>query len=611
MLFLLLVCPHFEGEKSFLEVIKLKKQIFLAILATLAAAGSAMADQIILPEYPDPKIPLVDETDGCYAISKVEELLGFAELINTASKEETAGICAKLTANITLNSNVLKTADGTSNVDENGQYIGIIPFVEWTPIGTKEHPFLGKFNGKGHTIRGLYINDDSKFPIGLFGYVGNSAHAVAIDSLKLDDFYIRSSYNVGGLVCQNEGILSMTGDTLNGIVYGNSAAGSLVADYFSDSSTTSLTIRNSSFDGMVSSSFATGGLVGIAENLIIENSTVRGRVNGTTSAGGFAGLVEEQLSIRESFFEGSVTASSSQAGGFVGQVNDAEVLIENSASKGDVKTGIHGGSLIGNFDKHKEERLSSLKIINSKAEGNVESIGGFAGGLVGYGLNTVVEKSSFQGNVKCSGIDCGGLVGSGFNLTIKDSWSIGDVSGSSTNVGGLVGVAKGDTEIENSYSKGNVKSGYPGVGGLVGVAESNLTIRGSFSEGDVQCENYYQAGGLVGLAPSTTIENSYAKGNVSAKSGKAGGLVGELIYTLSVRNSYYAGKVSASDSSSELGGIVGGLSEKTVVTLDNTFYLANEGYKSYGDEEFNGATAVSLEKFADGTVAVAMHDILY
>lgn len=204
MLFLLLVCPHFEGEKSFLEVIKLKKQIFLAILATLAAAGSAMADQIILPEYPDPKIPLVDETDGCYAISKVEELLGFAELINTASKEETAGICAKLTANITLNSNVLKTADGTSNVDENGQYIGIIPFVEWTPIGTKEHPFLGKFNGKGHTIRGLYINDDSKFPIGLFGYVGNSAHAVAIDSLKLDDFYIRSSYNVGGLVCQNE-----------------------------------------------------------------------------------------------------------------------------------------------------------------------------------------------------------------------------------------------------------------------------------------------------------------------------------------------------------------------------------------------------------------------
>lgn len=589
----------------------MKKQIFLAILATLAAAGSAMADQIILPEYPDPKIPLVDETDGCYAISKVEELLGFAELINTASKEETAGICAKLTANITLNSNVLKTADGTSNVDENGQYIGIIPFVEWTPIGTKEHPFLGKFNGKGHTIRGLYINDDSKFPIGLFGYVGNSAHAVAIDSLKLDDFYIRSSYNVGGLVCQNEGILSMTGDTLNGIVYGNSAAGSFVADYFSDSSTTSLTIRNSSFDGMVSSSFATGGLVGIAENLIIENSTVRGRVNGTTSAGGFAGLVEEQLSIRESFFEGSVTASSSQAGGFVGQVNDAEVLIENSASKGDVKTGIHGGSLIGNFDKHKEERLSSLKIINSKAEGNVESIGGFAGGLVGYGLNTVVEKSSFQGNVKCSGIDCGGLVGSGFNLTIKDSWSIGDVSGSSTNVGGLVGVAKGDTEIENSYSKGNVKSGYPGVGGLVGVAESNLTIRGSFSEGDVQCENYYQAGGLVGLAPSTTIENSYAKGNVSAKSGKAGGLVGELIYTLSVRNSYYAGKVSASDSSSELGGIVGGLSEKTVVTLDNTFYLANEGYKSYGDEEFNGATAVSLEKFADGTVAVAMHDILY
>ena len=41
---------------------------------------------------------------------------------------------------------------------------------EWTPIGNAEHPFKGNFDGQGHTISGIWINNTDEH-VGLFGYV--------------------------------------------------------------------------------------------------------------------------------------------------------------------------------------------------------------------------------------------------------------------------------------------------------------------------------------------------------------------------------------------------------------------------------------------------------
>jgi len=43
--------------------------------------------------------------------------------------------------------------------------------VDWTPIGTSEHPFMGTFDGQGYTIRNLHVNTTA-VAAGLFGFVG-------------------------------------------------------------------------------------------------------------------------------------------------------------------------------------------------------------------------------------------------------------------------------------------------------------------------------------------------------------------------------------------------------------------------------------------------------
>lgn len=44
---------------------------------------------------------------------------------------------------------------------------------EWTPIGSKDNPFKGNFDGQKHTISNLVINKPSESNVGLFGYTAN------------------------------------------------------------------------------------------------------------------------------------------------------------------------------------------------------------------------------------------------------------------------------------------------------------------------------------------------------------------------------------------------------------------------------------------------------
>ncbi len=70
----------------------------------------------------------------------------------------------------------------------------------WTPIGTSAFPFTGGFNGLGHTIKNLYINQtvDDFGNYGLFGYTGTSAY---IENVTLDKPVVKAlTGNVGALI---------------------------------------------------------------------------------------------------------------------------------------------------------------------------------------------------------------------------------------------------------------------------------------------------------------------------------------------------------------------------------------------------------------------------
>ncbi len=125
-----------------------------------------------------------------YQISNAEELYWFAALVNGTIEGETpnASANAVLTANIIVNTDVLND-DGTlaNNYPD---------FITWIPIGS---PYEGTFDGRGHTISGLYFNDSNIDCVGLFG--NNSG---TIQNVGVVDSYFNGKNYVGGVCGQNQ-----------------------------------------------------------------------------------------------------------------------------------------------------------------------------------------------------------------------------------------------------------------------------------------------------------------------------------------------------------------------------------------------------------------------
>ena len=82
----------------------------------------------------------------------------------------------------------------------------------WVPIGNDTHPFEGSFDGNGHTITGLVINDTDLDYAGLLGYVYNGE----IMNLGVINANITGGYFVGGVVGNLQG-----GSVENCFVAGN------------------------------------------------------------------------------------------------------------------------------------------------------------------------------------------------------------------------------------------------------------------------------------------------------------------------------------------------------------------------------------------------------
>ena len=99
----------------------------------------------------------------------------------------------------------------------------------WTPIGTNDHyynRYTGTFDGGGHTITGLTINQSGTDHVGLFGCIGGRG---TVKNLTLENVNITGHDNVGGVVGATDDYLNIvTGCTVSGTVSGNSNVGGVV-----------------------------------------------------------------------------------------------------------------------------------------------------------------------------------------------------------------------------------------------------------------------------------------------------------------------------------------------------------------------------------------------
>ena len=356
----------------------------------------------------------------------------------------------------------------------------------WEPIGTKNAPFTGTFDGQDHSIRGLYVYVSeilSTHYQGLFGYVGEGT----VKNLTVSGSVSGSSY-IGGVVgwnnggtienCHNTVAVSGSGTDIRiggvvgwndkgtvkncsntGKVSGEGSVGGVVGENSGIG-----TVANCYNTGEVSDGAFTGGVVGWNGGTV-ENCSNTGKVSGTdTSAGGVVG--ENNGTVESCSNTGTVTGSGNSAGGVVGE-NSVISTVANCSNTGTVS-------------------------------GNV-----FAGGVVGQNNGGIIENC--HNTVAVSGNIIGGVVGQNDSGTVENCSNAGEVSGSVDSTGGVVGYNSGGT-VANCYNTGEVSDG-AFTGGVVGQNSGLGTVTNCYNTGTVNGGS--SVGGVVGYNVVGTVANCY------------------------------------------------------------------------------------------------------
>lgn len=223
-------------------------------------------------------------------------------------------------------------------------------------IGRITYPFMGEFDGQGHTITGLTLsNNDS----GLFWYTGATAY---IHDLTIEGANVLFSDNAAVLVHNNYGrmekcavvntnITADTGAVLGGMVSRN--YGIIRSSYVQGGTLTSNSLTATGHAGFVGANEAggliegcwtsmavnttseyAGGFVGLGYGGTIRNCFALGNVSARGYSGGFAGRsVYSGNAYENCYAAGVVTVSGEQGNGFIGG-NKPDSAFQYDQSKG-------------------------------------------------------------------------------------------------------------------------------------------------------------------------------------------------------------------------------------------------------------------------------------
>lgn len=335
------------------------------------------------------------------------------------------------------------------------------PKNTWTPIGNQKNCFAGTFDGKNHTIYGVFFNNDTSNYIGLFGVISNAR----IQNVNLSNSYI-CAYSAGGI------------------------AGLVVVS----------TISNCSNSGTIKCKTGGGGIAGRCE-LITTSTTIwsgpritsvvncknTGQITGW-DAGGILGeiymLKSASYYVEHCTNEGNV-ASETSAAGIVGQVyfyaDDTNIYLRNNLNKGIISGGHDLSGIVGYLVISKQ--TSSASIENCVNTGSIDG-SDHLGGMLGHGFGNISISQSYNagsitGTYNLGGI-CGHLIGiSDYESegTVLDCYNCGDVTGD-TSCGGVIGDCSFDNaknvtiKVINTYSAGQITA-YERVGSIIGCKDNS------------------------------------------------------------------------------------------------------------------------------------------
>ena len=257
-----------------------------------------------------------------YKIFTATQLAAFRDLVNGEDGNPNAH--AKLMNNIDLSS-----VCGAEL--SNGQP------VSWTPIGSFSNSYEGTFDGNGHTIENLYINNTSSDYQGLFGRVnGGTVQDLTVSGSVSGHWYVggvvgyNNGGNVTGCIFSGSGSVSVTGsDHVGGVVGYNHSGG---------------TVKNCYNTGAVKGSGnSVGGVVGYNQSgSSVTTCYNTGTVSGSDHVGGVVGSNGSNGSVEKCHNTGKV--SGRYVGGVVGSNSGT---VENCYNTDSVSDGTTSGGVVG------------------------------------------------------------------------------------------------------------------------------------------------------------------------------------------------------------------------------------------------------------------------
>lgn len=160
--------------------------------------------------------------DGYYLLDSAEDLYWFSDFVNNRTNSSEA-VNARLEADIDLNPGIYFAYNhetGKITVSKNngkifhlgsglkGTALGAIDDGEtafalnkWTLIGTMSKAYAGIFDGNGHTVNGVYVNDENIGYAGFFGLIGdinaNNNYSGHVKNLTVGENSIILGYKCG------------------------------------------------------------------------------------------------------------------------------------------------------------------------------------------------------------------------------------------------------------------------------------------------------------------------------------------------------------------------------------------------------------------------------
>ena len=253
-------------------------------------------------------------------ISTKEELIAFANNVNSG------------------NSYAGKTIVLTDDIDLEGNQSN-----QWTPIGNSSNYFEGNFDGRNHTISGIYINSSLEYQ-GLFGYTkGEISNLIVSDSSinltkykrpsggtsYIHDIGIIAGYSMGDI--QN---CNVNNSTINININNNSdivslnigmIAGSLNAPGIISKCTANGTITNALQKDNIYAITTLGGIVGNSNSTTIEKCTNNTKIiNSNGQDINIGGIVGQSMNtiIYDSFNKGNISGTIwCEIGGITSDIN--------------------------------------------------------------------------------------------------------------------------------------------------------------------------------------------------------------------------------------------------------------------------------------------------